>query len=72
VRIVAMTHARTCARVHTRTRTHAHNSTQVRTDAGVDKYALTFDIPSGGKGWLLLAGVAYVGISFRSCRDRSQ
>lgn len=51
---------------------YTHSSTQVRTDAGVDKYALTFDIPSGRKGWLLLAGVAYVGISFRSCRDRSQ
>lgn len=52
--------------------TYTHNSIQVRIDSGVDKYALTFDILSGGEGWLLPARVAYVGISFRSCRDRSQ
>jgi len=27
--------------------TYIHSNIQVRTDAGVDKYALTFDMPSG-------------------------
>jgi len=43
--------------------THTQSSIQVRTDAGVDKYALTFDIPSSRKGWLLLAGGGL-------CRDK--
>jgi len=50
-------------RVWRHTHTHTESSIQVRTDAGVDKYALTFDIPSNRKGWLLLAGGGL-------CRDK--
>ncbi|CAL1676142.1 unnamed protein product [Lasius platythorax] len=43
--------------------TCTHSSTQVRIDAGVDKYALTFDILSGGEG-VVAAGEGGL------CRDK--
>lgn len=40
-----------------------HGSTQVRTDAGVDKYALTFDMPLGRDGVVAAGGGGL-------CRDK--
>lgn len=39
---------------------YVHSSIQVRTDAGVDKYALTFDMPLGRDGVVAASGGGFI------------